>query len=405
MNEILAATKKATLIFGAGFIENNNQRLVISFDKPVVSPNEIKKIVLREGPKNTLFLEDVANVSYGPEPPFGAAAIMTEPGIVMMVIGQYGANTLTVTKNLEQVLDNYRTILDAQEVTLHTDLFRPADYIENSLHNIVSHLLIGGIFVVLVIFLFLYNVRTAFISVIAIPISLMSAVLLLIEMGVNLNIMILGGLAIALGEVVDDAIIDTENIYRRLRLNQSLAKPQPVSTVVYEASLEVRGSVVYASFIVVSAFIPLLTLSGVAGRLFSPLGLSYIIAILFSLLVALTITPALCYLLLANGKLAKKESPVLRVIQPWYAALVHVICKIPSFTVLISIIICLFALFYLSHIGGNLLPKLREGHFIVHTTMQPGTSLQEAIRVGNQLTGKITQIDGVVSMSQWGRAS
>ena len=405
INEILQATKKATLIFGSGFIENTNQRLILSFDKPVVTPEEIGRIVLREEPDSILYIEDVADVSYGPEPPFGAATVMGEDGIVMMIIGQYGANTLTVTQNLEKLLQSYQDILADQGVVLHSRLFRPADYIETSLHNISSHLLVGGIFVVIVIFLFLYNIRTAFISVIAIPISLMSAALILIEMGINLNIMILGGLAIALGEVVDDAIIDTENIYRRLRLNRNLPNPEPVAKVVFDASLEVRGSVVYASFIVASAFIPLLTLSGVAGRLFSPLGLSYIIAILFSLLVALTVTPALCYVLLSSSKLDKNEPPVLQLIKPIYGGLVKLTCRFPYITILSSLALCIFGMQFLYGMGGNLLPKLREGHYIVHTTMQPGTSLDEAIRVGNRLTDAITDIDGVVSMSQWaGRA-
>ena len=211
---------------------------------------------------------------------------MGKPGIVMMVIGQYGANTLTVSRAAESALGEFQQLFSRQGITLYPDLFVPANYIEESLANITQHLLIGGLFVIVILFLFLFNIRTAFISALAIPISLLSAALILLQLKVNLNVMVLGGLAIALGEVVDDAIIDTENIFRRLRENRSLAQPRPAWEVVFDASMEVRGSVVYATFIVAIVFIPLLTLSGLAGRLFSPVGVSYILAILMSLLVA-----------------------------------------------------------------------------------------------------------------------
>ncbi len=170
----------------------------------------------------------------------------------------------------------------------------------------------------IILYLFLFNFRTAFISALAIPVSLIGAVIVLLESGINLNIMVLGGLAIALGEVVDDAIIDTENIFRRLRENRLLAQPLPIADVVYSASLEVRSSVVYASFIVALVFVPLLTLNGVAGRLFAPLGYSYILAILMSLLVALTLTPALCYALLGNAVIANDDPPLIKRIKPLY---------------------------------------------------------------------------------------
>lgn len=405
IDEVLESAKKSSVIFGSGFIENHNQRLTLSFDNKTLSPEDVGGIILKQFPENTLYLEDVADISYGPEPPIGSGSIMTQPGIVMMIIGQFGANTLTVTKNIESVLDDYKIILNNQGVTLYPELFRPANYIETSIKSIVGHLLIGGCFVVIIIFLFLFNVRTAFISVVAIPLSLISAVIVLIESGINLNIMIIGGLAIALGEVVDDAIIDTENIYRRLRLNKALGKTESLANVVYDASMEVRGSVVYASFIVAAAFIPLLTLSGLAGRLFSPLGFAYILAIMMSLLVALTITPALSYLLLANDGLKDSEPPLLSLIQPIYKRFLKLTCEMPILTLLFSLSFCLFGISLVKDMGGSFLPQLREGHYIVHTTMQPGTSLEESIRSGNKITEQVLKIDGVRSMSQWaGRA-
>ena len=268
-----------------------------------------------------------------------------------------------------------------------------------------SHLLIGGLFVLIILYLFLYNFRTAFISALAIPVSLMGAVIILLETGVNLNIMVLGGLAIALGEVVDDAIIDTENIFRRLRENSFLSKPMPITIVVYNASLEVRSSVVYASFIVALAFVPLLTLNGVAGRLFAPLGYSYILAILVSLVVALTLTPALCFLLLGQHLNNIQDPPLIRCLKPLYEKILVFVLNHSHRMMLASLAICLLSLLAFSNLDSQFLPELREGHYIVHTTSLPGTSLQESLRIGSQLTQQFMTIPGVQSVSQWaGRA-
>ncbi|NOQ63604.1 MAG: AcrB/AcrD/AcrF family protein, partial [Methyloprofundus sp.] len=254
-------------------------------------------------------------------------------------------------------------------------------------------------------YLFLYNLRTAFISAVAIPVSLVSAVLVLLELGINLNIMVLGGLAIALGEVVDDAIIDTENIFRRLRENCSLATPLSTQQVVYDASMEVRSSVVYASFIVALVFIPLLTLEGVAGRLFAPLGYSYILAILMSLIVALTLTPALCFVLLSNNIQLNTTPPVIRFLNPLYTGLLAKIAQHFKVIIAVCLLFTVFALHQFSQLGHKFLPELREGHYIVHTTSIPGTSLQESIRQGKQITAQFLQIEAIESVSQWaGRA-
>ena len=214
----------------------------------------------------------------------------------------------------------FKPIFEKQGIRFFPSLFKPADYIERSIANLSKHLLIGGMFVLLVLYLFLFNVRTAIISALAIPVSLLGAVMALQFAEINLNIMALGGLAIALGEVVDDAIIDTENIFRRLRENRLLPAPVPIADVIYAASLEVRSSVVYATFIVALVFVPLLTLGDVAGRLFAPLGLSYILAILLSLLVALTLTPALCRALLSHYDLEAKDPPLIRALKNGYGS-------------------------------------------------------------------------------------
>ena len=405
INDVVQAAQQATGIKGAGFIENNNQRITLSTTGLPVNETDLGKVVLVREDGVDVYLSDVADIKMAAEPPFSAAAIMGKPGVVMMLIGQYGANTLTVSRAAENALKEFQELFARQGITLYPELFVPANYIEESLSNITEHLMIGGLFVIIILFLFLFNIRTAFISALAIPLSLLSAALILLQLKVNLNVMVLGGLAIALGEVVDDAIIDTENIFRRLRENRKLAQPKPASKVVFDASMEVRGSVVYATFIVAIVFIPLLTLTGLAGRLFSPVGISYILAILMSLLVAVTVTPALCYLLLERAKLPAEDPPLIYRIKPVYSRCLKFICAVPGMMVSLSLLLCGLGLLIVPRLGGQFLPDLREGHYIAHTSGLPGTSLNESIRMGNNLTKAFLKIPGVRSVSQWaGRA-
>ncbi|MDF1582738.1 MAG: efflux RND transporter permease subunit [Methyloprofundus sp.] len=405
ISEVIEAATHIGKIQGGGVIENSNQRFTLQVTGLATTPEQLGQSIIRYSDNNTLLLGDIADIQYAPEPAIGAAQIMGESGIVMMVIGQFDANTLTVSNAVEQALTAFEPLFADQQINFYSHLFRPADYIQNSVGNLSSHLLLGGLFVVLILYFFLYNLRTAFISAAAIPISLISAAAVLLEFGVNLNIMVLGGLAIALGEVVDDAIIDTENIFRRLRENRALAKPLATQHVVYAASIEVRSSVVYASFIVALVFVPLLTLEGVAGRLFAPLGYAYILAILMSLIVALTLTPALCFVLLSNNIQLNTTPPLIRLLNPLYTRLLSAIATHFKLIALISLILSVFMLSQFFTLGNKFLPELREGHYIVHTTSIPGTSLQESIRQGKQITALLQEIPQIESVSQWaGRA-
>ena len=390
---------------GLGFVEDSNQRLSITLAAVATTPEGLGEILLRDGDTGGIRVRDVAQVRYAEVPPIGAASIMGKPGIVMMVIGQYGANTLTVSNALGAVLTDFERKLAPQGVTLYPALFVPARYIENSLAHVGEHLLLGGAFVAGVLLLFLFDLRAALIAAIAIPLSLLLAVLVLLATGHNLNIMVLGGLAIALGEVVDDAIIDTENIYRRLREQQGQTARPPLAMVILAASMEVRGSVVYASFIVALVFVPLLTLSGVAGRLFAPLGVTYITAILASLLVALVVTPALCALLLREGQVPADDPPLIRRLKPRYAGALRWVCRRPGIAFSGSLAVCALTLTALPRVGTEFLPPLREGHYIVHTAGLPGTALAESIRVGTRIQEALLKLPGVRSVSQWaGRA-
>ncbi|SMF95888.1 heavy metal efflux pump, CzcA family [Methylomagnum ishizawai] len=404
IEDVALAARQATGMPGAGFVENGNQRIALAVTGLPSDATALGQVVLARKDGGNLTLADVASVKTAAKPPIGAAAIDGEPAIVLMIIGQYGANTLSVSRNVESVLAAVAPLLARQGIDFHPKLFRPADYIERSLSNLSGHLLIGGALVVLVLYAFLFDARTAFISAVAIPLSLLAAVVLLLALGVNLNIMVLGGLAIALGEVVDDAIIDTENIFRRLRENRLRNPPKPAFRVVYAASMEVRGSVVYASFIVALVFLPLLSLGGVAGRLFAPLGYAYILAILMSLLTALTVTPALCYSLLEH-RAGGGHPPLIGWLQPRYGALLGGVARHPAWALWGGLAVCGLALALLPTLSGEFLPELREGHYIVHTASLPGTALTESLRIGGQLRRQFAELPEVVSVSQWaGRA-
>jgi CzcA family heavy metal efflux pump len=405
VEDIARAAERATGMRGSGFVENQNQRISLQLSGLPDAADSLRRVVLARQDGVNLTLGDVATITDAPRPRIGAATIGGKPAIVMMVIGQYGANTLSVSRRVEAVLAEFQALLAKQDIELNPRLFRPADYIERSLQSLGGHLLIGGLLVIIVLYGVLFDVRTAFISALAIPLSLLSAAVVLLAAGFNLNIMVLGGLAIALGEVVDDAIIDTENIFRRLSENRRLTKPRPLARVVFAASMEVRGSVVYASFIVALGFLPLLTLGGVAGRLFAPLGQAYILAILLSLLVALTVTPSLCFLLLGKREARSEPPPLMRVLQPYYAALLRRAAAAPGKTLGLSALALALGLIFAPKLGGDFLPQLREGHYILHTSAMPGTSLEESLRMGGALAREFLEISGVVSVSQWaGRA-
>jgi len=399
---VLAAARQATGIRGAGFIESANQRVLLHTQGQSLTPEQLATTVLRHQDGATLTLGDLAQVAEAPEPPTGAAAIMGKLGIILMLSAQYGANTVAVTQRVDQALEELHPTLEAQGVVLTPDLFRPATFIQTATDNVRSSLLIGAVLVMVVLSLFLFNVRTAAISCTAIPLSLLAGVTVLQYLGFSLNTMTLGGLAIAIGEVVDDAVIDVENILRRLRENRRLQHPRPAMGVVYDASLEVRSAVVYATFAVVLVFLPILTMSGVAGRLFAPLGLTYILAILASLLVALTVTPALCLVLLGRPhvKNLEQEPPVVRWLQARYQALLLRVERAPRMVIGAVVLFMGAGLAALPFFGGGFLPELQEGHFIIHMSAVPGTSLQESLRLGRQVTLELLKIPAVRATAQ-----
>lgn len=400
IEDVFAQAKRATGVQGAGFIDTQNQRVVLQTEGQSLTPAELAKTILRYQNGKIVRLGDVANITEAPEPPVGAASIEGKTGIQLQVSSQYGSNILEITRRVETALEELCPVATAQGMDMRTDIFRPANFVERAITNIRSSLLVGAVLVVVVLFLFLFNLRTAAISCTAIPLSLLGGVVTLEYLGISLNTMTLGGLAIAIGEVVDDAVIGVENILRRLRENRQSANTKSIFRVVLDATMEVRSPVVYATFAVVLVFIPILTISGLAGKLFSPLGVAYIFAVLASLGVALTVTPALSFVLLGNQHVEMKESFVAAWLKRKYLVLLN---KVEQNAKLVIVGVASFALIGIAAVqflGGSFLPELREGHFIIHVSAVPGTSLEESQRFGEKLSEALLQLPYIRTVAQ-----
>lgn len=400
VEDVIAAGRRATGVRGAGFVDTPNQRIVLQTEGQSVTAVQLARTVLVHHNGTNVTLGDVARVADAPAPIIGAASIKRKPGVLLVIDGAYGSNTLEITQGIDKALADLRTSLDAQGISLHPEVLRAADFIDVALHNVRDSLLIGAVLVVVVLFLFLFNFRTAAISCTAIPLSLLAAIIALDKMGLSLNTMTLGGLSIAIGEVVDDAVIDVENIYRRLRENRASSNRRSAFHVVLDASIEVRSAVVYATFAVILVFFPVLNMSGLAGRIFGPLGIAYIWAILASLAVALTVTPALCMLLLADRDLATQEPPAVHWLRNGYHKILLAVEKVPRLliaAVAVFVALGIGGLFFLSE---SFLPELREGNVTIHMTAVPGTSLQESMRLGDRITETVLKIPSVQSVAQ-----
>ncbi|MDD5658191.1 MAG: efflux RND transporter permease subunit, partial [Elusimicrobia bacterium] len=357
----------------------------------------------RAGPEASalsLSLGDAAEVKAAPEPPTSAAQIMGQDGVVLMISEQYRADTLRVTRALARAMAALRPALAAQGIELHDRLFRSSDFISTALRNVRFSLLLGAILVVAVLTLILFDARTAAISCAAMPLSLLAAAVILEKAGLSLNTMTLGGMAIAIGEVVDDAVIDVENILRRLRENRAAPRPRTPARVVLEASVEVRGAVVYVTFAVIMVFVPVLTMSGLAGRLFAPLGAAYVLAVLSSLGVALTVTPALALVLLGGARLSGQDPPLMRRLRARYERTLTRIEGRPKLAAAGAAAVTACALAALPFFGGEFMPRLREGHFIVHAALVPGSSLETSLELGKLVTARLLGAPHVRSVAQ-----
>ncbi|HYB13362.1 MAG TPA: efflux RND transporter permease subunit, partial [Myxococcota bacterium] len=398
--EVLAAARASTGVLGAGFIDTPNQRVVLETQGQALEPYALGQVEVARRGAAVVRLRDVARVVEAGAPKFGDALIQGRPGVLLTMLSQHGANTLEVTQAAERALLELRPVLDRAGVTLYPSLHRPATFIETALHNLRSSLLLGALLVAIVLFAFLGHGRTALISLSAIPLSLLSAVMILNALGQTLNTMTLGGLAIAIGEVVDDAIIDVENIFRRLRENEERGRPRSALRVVLEASLEVRRAIVFATLVVVTVFLPVLALTGLQGSFFAPLSLAYIAAVLTSLVVALTVTPALSLALLGTQVRTLREPGLQRWVKAAYRRELARVAAQPRRVVAAVALLCTLALAALPFFEAEFLPDFREGHFVLQVSAVPGTSLEELRRIGTAISRALLELPAIATVEQ-----
>ncbi len=403
LDMVLKAAGDAVVLDAGGFVDTPNQRMAVRQLTSVVDAEDLAKTVVAFRDGSALHLGDVAEVKIGSPPMIGDAIINDGVGLLLIVEKQPAANMLEVTRQVEEALAAMKPGLT--DVEIDPTIFRPATFIERSIENLTSALLTGCILVVIVLVLFLYDWRTAVISLTAIPLSLTATVVVLYWMGLTINTMIIAGLVIALGEVVDDAIIDVENIVRRLRLNRLLPEPRPAFRVVLNASLEVRSAVVYATVIIVLVFLPVFFLEGLPGAFFRPLAIGYVMAILSSLLVALIVTPAMCLMILPGHKASAKEPPLSRWLRVPYRAMLPWFVTRPIFAGSFLTIAMVLTLALLNSLGQEFLPNFQETDFLMHFVEKPGTSLEAMDRVTLQASRELRAIPGVLNFgSHIGRA-
>jgi len=397
--DIIKAAGEATGIRGAGYIETSNQRLLVAAEGQFSDPAVLGATVIKGSGGDAVRLRDVAEISKAASPKFGDALIQGKPGVLLAMTSQYATNTLDVTRRVEAALENFKPTLEKRNITLHGSLHRPANFIEIALGHIGHSLAIGAVLVVLVLLVFLRSPRTAFISFLSIPLSLLASVIVFRAFGVTLNTMTLGGFAVAIGVVVDDAIIDVENIVRRMRENAASPVPQALARVILDASVEVRSAIVYATLIVIAAFLPVFMLGGIQGRFFLPLGLAFVTATIASLLVAITVTPALCSLLLGHLK-EDREPFYLRWMKWLHSHGLSVVARFPELTFLFALLILGSVLALVPTLKTAFLPDFREGHFVLQLSTVPGTSLKEMSRLGASVSAELLADSRILSVEQ-----
>lgn len=388
-----------------GFIETPNQRLIIEHVLPIIEPEDLAKLPINKLTKENgslLTLGDLGQVVWGHQPLIGDAVINGERGLLLIVEKFPWANTLDVTKGVDDALEELKAGLP--DININANIFRPATFIETAINNLTFALYISCFLVMLVLIAFLFEWRTTLISLVAIPLSLVAAGLILDYWEATINTMILAGFVIAIGGVVDDAIIDVENIIRRVRQNNKEERKRPLMKVILEASLEVRGAIIYAVLIDIAVLLPIFFLTGVSGAFFKPLAFAYALALFASMIVALMITPALCFLLLQKAPL-KHESPLLRFLHRGYNRTQNAIIKTPKFIYSVIGILIIIGVAIVPFLGESLFPAFKERYFLIHWVTEPGTTGAEVVRITKRLSHDLLNIPGVKTFgSHIGRA-
>ena len=385
LDEVREAVTGMNSNAAGGVLYDYGNEYIIKGDITTSDVNDIANAVIISDANRLVRISDIAEVAARPqEPKLGAASVNATPAVLVTVTKQPGAGTIELTQKIDEKLAELQRTFP-EDVSINTDIFRQSDFIARSIGNLQESLFIGAIFVIIVLFFFLMNLRTTLISLIALPLSIIVTIIALHFMGLTINTMSLGGIAIAIGSLVDDAIVDVENVYKRLRQNRKAGRP--IVQVVYEASKEVRMPIFNSSLIIIASFLPLFFLQGIEGRMLIPLGISFIVALMASTVVALTVTPVMCTYLLGDKKLAEKlekEPWLSRKLSAWYhkvlgTSFAHIRPILTGVTLLF--VVCLGLFFTL---GRSFLPPFNEGSLTINVSTLPGISLENSDQLGRE---------------------
>ena len=401
LKELEAACAGSNANAAGGVITQYGQEYIVRGNARTADATEIGQVVVAMRDGMPVRIADLATVRPGHSDRIGDAALRARPAVVLTISKQPGANTLDLTERLDRTLEDLRGGLPPH-VRMHTDIFRQSDFIEASINNVKRSLIEGSIFVVVVLLVFLMNWRSTVISLLAIPLSLLVSILALEWLGFSINTMSLGGMAIAIGALVDDAIIDVDNVLKRLRENVGLppAERKPALTVILDASTEIRASILNATLIIIAAFVPLFFLSGMEGRMLAPLGVSFIVALFASLIVAVTVTPVLCHLLLTNERQLERQREgglVVRKLKAWYATALERALRLRRALVIAAVLLFAGCMLLLSMLGRSFLPEFNEGSLVISVVSLPGIGLEQSNTIGarvEQLLLTVPEVQG-----------
>jgi CzcA family heavy metal efflux pump len=400
LTDLADAARNALTLKGAGFLDVAHQRVLIQTPVPAPDPSVIARAVLTVRSGTPITIGEVATVTVAPALKSGDAVINGKPGVLLSLASQYGANTLQTTRAVEAALAQIDPELKAEGIHIYPALQRPANFVERALASLENSLVIAAILILIVLFLFLRDWRSALITFIAIPLSLLAATAVLDGMGQTLNTMTLGGFAVALGVLVDDAIIGIENVLRRLAENAKLSNPRPRLRVIGDATLEVRGPVVYATLVVIAVFLPELFSTNVQGKFVGPLALAFILAVLASLIVALTVAPALSALML-RARDAHAEFTWLRKLKAWQQGGIDMVYRWFRLVIAGLAVATLAAVIALPFLPSSFMPDFRENHFVLQVAAStPGASLAEMQALGERISADILKLPYVSTVSQ-----
>ncbi len=409
LTELLGASEQANGNSSGGFVNEFGNEYIVRGMGRTSDIQELAKSVIKTSNGRTVKIEDVAEIKIGPAPKIGDGSLRGEPAVIMTVMKQPATNTLLLTDKIDATIADLSKNLPP-DIEINTHIFRQADFINASISNINKTLLEGSLFVVIILFLFLMNWRATVISLLAIPISLIVSILTLKWLGFTINTMSLGGMAIAIGALVDDAIIDVENVFKRLKQNAGLPAEERRNTidVVFDASVEIRTSIINATFIIIVAFVPLFFLSGMEGKLLAPLGIAFIVSLFASLIVSITLTPVLASYLLADQKMLQRqhgESWIVQRLQVGYAYFLKRVMNAKSAVIVFSLALLIAALFILSGLGRSFLPEFNEGSLVISAVSLPGISLEESNQIGTRIEKELLTVPEIkITTRRTGRA-